>query len=147
MLRTIGRKLSHAAMALVVGLSFIPAPASAGTGRIALEIGGAGFIIGVSGGRGQLAFQGRSYPLSVGGASLGFTIGASAQKLAGTVENINRPEDIEGRYTQLTASASFGPGGKLIRLKNAKGVILSLQGVTAGFEASLALGGFRISLK
>ena len=95
----------------------------------------------------QLVFQGRSYPLSVGGASVGFTIGASAQKLAGTVENINRPEDIEGRYTQLAASASFGPGGKLIRLKNSKGVVLSLQGITAGFEASLAIRGLRISLK
>ncbi len=141
------RLLSWAAMALVAGTTLTPAPVSAGTGRIALEIGGAGFILGVSGGRGTLAFQGRNYPLSVGGASLGFTIGASAQKLAGTVENINRVEDIEGRYTQLQAAASFGPGGKLVRLRNSKGVVLSLQGVTAGFEASLAVGGFRISLK
>lgn len=147
MTTSFGRRLSWVAMALAAGLSLVPAPTSAGTGKIALEIGGAGFILGVSGGRGQLVFQGRSYPLSVGGASLGLTIGASAQKLAGTVENINQPGDIEGRYTQLQATASFGPGGKLIRLRNAKGVVLSLQGVTAGFEASLAVGGFRISLK
>lgn len=139
--------LSSAVLALVAGLLLTLAPASAGTGRITLHVGEAGFIIGVSGGQGQLDFGGRVYPLSVGGISIGLTIGASAQNLAGEVHNINTPADIQGTYTQVSASAAFGPGGKVIQMQNGKGVVLNLTGFEAGFEASLDLGGLNISLK
>jgi hypothetical protein len=141
------QKAVSAVVALVAGLLVALTPASAGTGRIVLEIGGAGFIIGVSSGRGQLDFNRKSYPLRVRGASVGLTIGVAAQRLSGTVENINRASDIEGRYSQISASAAFGPGGRVIQMQNARGVVLRLQGVQAGFEASLAVGGLRLSLQ
>jgi hypothetical protein len=140
-------KALSAAIALVAGVIAALTPADAGTGRVVLEIGGAGFIVGVSGGSGQLDFNGRAYPLRVRGASVGLTIGVAAQRLSGTAENINRPADIEGRYSQVSASAAFGPGGRVIQMKNARGVVLRLQGVQAGFEASLAVGGLRLSLR
>jgi hypothetical protein len=140
-------KALAAAITLLAGLMAALTPAFAGTGRIALEIGGAGFIVGVSSGRGQLDFDGRAYPLRVRGASVGLTIGVAAQRLSGTVDNISRPADIEGRYSQISASAAFGPGGRVIQMKNARGVVLRLQGVQAGFEASLAVGGLRLSLR
>lgn len=147
MLNSSRLKAVSAAIALVAGTLAALAPASAGTGRINLEIGGAGFIVGVSSGRGQLDFGGRAFPLRVRGASVGLTIGVAAQRLSGTVENINRPGDIEGRYSQISASAAFGPGGRVIQMKNARGVVLRLAGVQAGFEASLAVGGLRLSLR
>jgi hypothetical protein len=138
---------SVAAMALVAGLMLVLGPVLAATGRITLHVGSAGFIIGVSGGQGQLEFGGRVYPLSVGGVSIGLTIGASAQDLRGEVLNINSPADIEGTYTQVSASAAFGPGGKVIQMQNAKGVVLNLTGFEGGFELSVDLGGLTISLK
>jgi len=48
----------------------------------------AGFVVGGSGGSGTLAFQGRSYALSIGGVSYGFTFGTSATNFVGTVSNI-----------------------------------------------------------
>ena len=64
-----------------------------------------------------------------------------------TAPNINSPTDIEGTYTQASASAAFGPGGKVIQMQNEKGVVLNLTGFAAGFEASLDLGGLTIRLK
>jgi hypothetical protein len=138
---------SVAAMALVAGLMLVLGPVLAATGRITLHVGSAGFIIGVSGGQGQLEFGGRVYPLSVGGASIGLTIGASVQDLKGEVLNINSPADIQGTYTQVSASAAFGPGGKVIQMQNGKGVVLNLTGFEGGFEVSVDLGGLTISLK
>jgi hypothetical protein len=139
--------LSAAVMALVAGLFVSFGPASAATGQITLHVGSAGFIIGVSGGQGQLVFGGRVYPLNVGGVSIGLTIGASAQDLKGEVLNINSPADIAGTYTQVSASAAFGPGGRVIQMQNAKGVVLNLTGFEGGFEVSVDLGGLTISLK
>ena len=141
------KSLSAGVMALVAGLFLVLAPALAATGLITLHVGSAGFIIGVSGGQGQLEFGGRVYPLSVGGASIGLTIGASVQDLKGEALNLNSPADIQGTYTQVSASAAFGPGGKVIQMQNAKGVVLNLKGFEGGFEASVDLGGLTITLK
>jgi hypothetical protein len=142
------KSLSFAAVvSFALALLFALTPAQAATGRIMLHVGEAGFIIGVSGGQGQLDFGGRVYPLSVGGVSIGLTIGASAQNLTGDVLNINNPADIQGTYSQISASASFGPGGKVIQMQNDRGVVLNLQGFEVGFEASVDLGGLTISLK
>jgi hypothetical protein len=139
--------LSAAVVALVACLVLALTPASAANGRITLHVGEAGFIIGVSGGQRQLEFGGRVYPLTVGGASIGLTIGASVQNLSGEVLNINSPADIQGTYTQASASAAFGPGGKVIQMQNSNGVVLNLTGFEAGFEASVDLGGLTIRLK
>jgi hypothetical protein len=142
------KSLSYAAVvSFALGLLFALTPAQAATGRITLHVGEAGFIIGVSGGQGQLEFAGRTYPLSVGGVSIGLTIGASSQNLSGSVENINSPADIQGTYSQISASAALGPGGKVIQMQNSNGVVLKLQGFEVGFEASVDLGGLTISLK
>lgn len=141
------RAISFATMALVAGLAVTLTPVLAATGLITLHVGSAGFIIGVSGGQGQLQFGGRVYPLNVGGVSIGLTIGASMQDLTGEALNLNSPADIQGTYTQVSASAAFGPGGKVIQMQNERGVVLNLKGFEGGFEASIDLGGLTISLK
>ena len=70
-------KLRAAAVALVAlaGVS-ISTSASADTGNIRFSVLKAGIVIGGSGGSGTLTFQGKRYPVSIGGLSYGFTFGA-----------------------------------------------------------------------
>src|SRR5688572_23208384 len=48
---------------------------------IAFDIFKAGFIVGGSGGSGVLTYQGKTYPLNIGGVSLGATIGVTKADL------------------------------------------------------------------
>lgn len=114
--------------------------------QIEFEIYKAGFIVGISGGKGTLTFKGKQYPLKIGGISLGATIGASKAELLGTVQNLNTPEDIAGTYTATEAGLALAGGKKTAQLKNSKGVILKVKGKQIGLEFSLDLSGLQISL-
>lgn len=122
-------------------------PAWAATGTVYVEVAKAGFIIGVGGGRGTLVFQGRRYPLSVGGLSFGATIGASKADLVGRAYNLRRASDIAGTYTAVGASAAAGGGVSSIRLQNAKGVVLDLRGRSIGLELNANVSGVEIGLR
>ena len=135
-----------AAFAAITLLLAVAAPSYAETGSVRLTIGKAGFIVGVGGGSGVLHFKGKTYRLSVGGISAG-TIGIAQAQLVGTARNLRVAEDIVGTYTAASASIAVAGGGKVAHLKNAKGVVLELQGKQVGFEASLNLSGIAISLE
>jgi hypothetical protein len=90
-------------------------------------------------------FQGRRYPLRVGGLSCGATIGASEADLVGRAYNLRRPSDIAGTSTAVGAAA--GGGASTIRLQNARGVVLDLQGRTIGLELNANVSGVEISLR
>src|ERR1700727_663804 len=92
-------RASLLAVLVLAGVPFASA-ARADSGTISLRIVKAGFVIGGSAGSGVLTFQGRSYPLSIGGLSYGFTFGASETRFHGTVSNIRRPSDVAGVYAQ-----------------------------------------------
>ncbi len=111
-----------------------------------LEIYKAGFIVGVSGGRGTLHFQGASYPLSIAGVSVGATAGLSKAELVGEAQNLHRVADIEGTYSATQAGLALGGGEKITRLENSKGVVLKVRGKQIGIELSLDLNGMQISL-
>ena len=82
-------KLSSAIRAALIALTVTGlTTAYADSGSIRFNVIKAGFVVGGSGGSGTLVFQGRSYPLSIGGVSYGFTFGASATDFVGTVSNI-----------------------------------------------------------
>lgn len=143
-----GRRTS-AMIAMVlasIALAFAPA-ARAAEGTIEIEIYKAGFIVGGSGGSGTLKLGGKSYPLSIGGVSLGATIGFSKAQLIGTVRNIRNPSDIEGTFTAGTAGVAVAGGPKVAELKNSKGVELSVKGQQVGLEFSVDLSGMEIKLK
>lgn len=133
-------------LAAVITAAALSPSAFADSGTVHLTISKAGFIVGVGGGSGTLTFHGRSYPLSIGGVSVG-TIGAARAQLVGHVRNIRNPEDIAGTYSAITASVAVAGGGKVATLQNAKGVILELRGKQVGFELSAALSGLEISLR
>jgi hypothetical protein len=121
--------------------------ANADSGTISIRIFKAGFVIGGSAGEGVLTFQGRSYPLSIGGLSYGFTFGASETHFHGTVSNISRPSDVNGVYAQGGAGAAAIKGAQAVVLTNQKGAVLALTGEQNGLIVSLDLSGLALSLK
>jgi hypothetical protein len=143
----------HAAAAAFFAIAAIAAAAPSqaqgrgGTGTVRIEIVKAGFIVGVQGGSGTLTYMGRRYPLSIGGVSLGATIGASKAILVGSVHNLRGPGDIAGTYGQTEAGLALIAGGKAARLRNERGVILNLRGRQVGLEFSLDLSGMVISMR
>src|SRR6516162_4341317 len=116
------------------------------TGTVRMQIDKAGFIVGVGGGKGTLTFNGKSYPLSIGGVSVG-TIGVATVNLAGTARNLRTAADIAGTYGAASASVAIVGGAKVATLKNEKDVVLEVHGVQLGLEASLSLSGMTIALQ
>jgi lipid-binding SYLF domain-containing protein len=139
-----GLRVGLLAIATLVGAVSI---ANADSGTISIRIFKAGFIIGGSAGEGVLTFHGRSYPLSIGGLSYGFTFGASETRFHGTVTNIRRPSDINGVYAQGGAGAAVGGGAQAIALANQNGALLKLSGEQNGLIVSVDLSGLALSLK
>jgi len=74
-------------LAALSGLTLSSA-ANADSGSISFTVLKAGFVVGGSAGSGVLTFHGRSYPISIGGLSYGFTFGASETRFRGTVTNV-----------------------------------------------------------
>ncbi|MDI4665029.1 hypothetical protein K9U40_11905 [Xanthobacter autotrophicus] len=121
--------------------------ASAADGSIRIRIVKAGFVVGGSGGDGVLTFQGRQYPLAVGGVSYGFTFGASETWFHGKVRNIRKASDVAGVYAQGGAGAALGKGAQVVVLTNQNGAVLELSGEQKGLIVSLDLSGLALSLK
>jgi hypothetical protein len=121
--------------------------AEAATGSVRLKIVSGGFIVGVGGGSGVLIFRGVRYPLSVGGVSLGATIGVSGTELVGEAFHLHDPRDIEGAYSAASAGLAVAGGAGVVQLSNSRGVLLRLSGRQVGFKLSLAVSGLTISLK
>ena len=121
--------------------------AAAPSGKVEFTLYKAGFIVGGSGGSGTLTVNGKKYPLSIGGVSLGATIGASKAELIGEVYNLKNPSDIEGTYSAGQAGVAVAGGAKVAELKNSKGVVLKVKGKQVGLELALDLSGLEISLK
>lgn len=131
------------ALALVAGL---PSLASAKNGAVRIQIYKAGFIVGVQGGKGTLILDRRSYPISIGGVSLGATIGASKADLIGTAYNLRSAADIEGTYSAGEAGFAVAGGGKVAKLTNSRGVVLEVRGKQAGLMFSVDLSGMEVRL-
>ena len=111
-------------------------PARAVSGQVRVAVTKAGFIVGGGGGRGVLTFRHRNYPFTVHGLSLGFTAGASVNKLVGRAEHINELRDFTGAYSVIGAGVALFGGVGGVQLKNSKGVIITLHGAKAGVEVS-----------
>ncbi|WP_436640848.1 hypothetical protein [Microbaculum sp. FT89] len=121
--------------------------AQAGTGKISMELLKAALVVGGTGGKGTLTYEGQSYPLSIGGISAGWQITLSVVNLTGNVKNINSPEDIEGVYSAAGAGLAVAAGGKAAVMVNGKGVTLEVIGTQLGVDLSINLEGLSIKLK
>jgi hypothetical protein len=133
--------LTAAAMVLAATL-----PSQADNGSVRFRVGSAGFIVGVGGGSGTLTYHGKSYPLRIGGVSVGM-IGVSRTDLVGRARNLRRASDIAGTYTAVGAGLAIAGGASTARLQNANGVVLEVKGTKVGFSASIDLSGLQISMQ
>jgi hypothetical protein len=140
----LGLRVGLIAIAALLSAALV---ANADSGTISIRIFKAGFIVGGSAGSGVLTFQGRSYPLSIGGLSYGITFGASETHFHGTVSNIRRPSDVAGVYAQAGAGAAVIKGAQAVVLTNQSGAVLTLTGEQNGLIVSLDLSGLALSLK
>jgi len=93
-------------------MSGLSSAAMAHTAEIHLVLYKAGSIVGVFGERGTLYFEGKEYLLSIGGVSLGATIGASKAEFLGTASNLHEPSDFEGTYSAGEAGAAVSEAPK-----------------------------------
>jgi hypothetical protein len=137
---------------LLVALAVAAISASAAaqeqpSAKIQFEIYKAGLVVGVSGGSGTLSYEGKDYPISIAGISLGATIGASKAEFVGDVFNLSAPEDIEGVYSGAKAGIAIAGGAKTAILKNSKGVELKVSGEQIGVELTLDLNGMDVRLE
>ena len=140
-------KMAAAAVSLAVMLLGAATPSQAQTtGQVRLHIVRVGFIVGVGGGNGVLIFHGHRYRLSVSGIGIG-SLGVSAVDLVGTASNLTSPGAINGTYGGVGAGGAFVGGAQVATLQNANGVVLTLQGVQAGFQVSIGLGGMTLLMR
>jgi hypothetical protein len=139
-------RASLIALMAIIGASVVSA-AYADSGSIRISVLKGGWFIGASGGSGTLSFQGRQYPLSIGGLSAGLVFGASQTYLAGRVSNIRRPSDVAGVYGAAGVGAAIGGGVRAIVLRNEKGALLELSGQQTGLMVNADLSGLAISLR
>ena len=133
------------ALATLIAAGLGQARADSGTVRISFLK--AGWVIGGNVGSGTLTFRGRTYPLSVGGMSYGFTFGGSQTNLRGVVSNIFHPSDIEGVYGAAGAGATVIRGPQAIVLTNQKGAVLHLSGTQTGLMVNLDVSGMALTLR
>jgi hypothetical protein len=123
-----------------------PSQANTGTVRVVFTTGG--FIVGVGGGNGVLYFRGHSYPFTVSGMSVGFTIGASTAQLQGRALHLRTAADIQGTYSAIGAGGALAAGAGGVQLQNNRtGVVLQLAGGKVGVQLSAAVGGVTIALR
>ena len=141
-----GFRAALIALTALTGASLSSA-ARADSGFVNITLIKAGWIIGGSGGSGTLTFQGRRYPVSVGGVSYGLVFGAAKTNLHGRVSNISRPSDVAGVYGAAGAGLAVGGGARAIVLTNQKGAVLELSGHQVGLMANADLSGLAITMK
>jgi hypothetical protein len=140
-------KLRTLIAALAAMLAVGASSARADDGFVHISFLKAGWIIGGTVGQGTLTFHGRTYRVTVGGMSYGFTFGGSQTELRGRVSNIFRPQDIEGVYGAAGAGAAIIRGPQAIVLTNQNGAVLNLAGNQTGLMVNLDLSGMALSLR
>ena len=139
-------RASLVALLALAGVTFSSSVFADG-GPISFNVIKAGIVIGGSAGSGTLVFQGRAYPIGIGGLSYGFTFGASETRFRGTVSNIRTPSDVAGVYAAGNVGAAVGRGAQAIVLTNPKGAVLTLTGSSVGAIVSADLNGLVITLR
>jgi hypothetical protein len=141
------RRVTIAALAATVLFAANAGAQPKADADIEFDIFKAGFIVGGSGGSGKLTYQGKSYPLNVGGVSLGATIGITKAELVGQVYNLKRVEDLNGTYTATGAGFAVAGGEKVAELRNSRGVQIKVRGRQVGLALEADLSGLQLEIK
>ena len=98
-------------------------------------------------GGGTLNFQGKSYPITVGGLGVG-GIGASELTASGSVYGLTRRKDFAGAYVQIRSGWALADKGKgTMWLRNNNGVTMKLRTQRQGLQLALGADGVVIGFK
>lgn len=125
----------------------VSAPTQAPDGTITMHQVQAAFIGSGNGGTGNLVFQGRSYPFTIGGLGVG-GIGASTINATGEVYHLKSVKDFAGAYVQGRMGYAFGTESHGdLWLQNDAGVVLHLDAHRTGLMLSLGGDVIVITLK
>ena len=108
------------------------------SGTVELEAEQIRLIIGGGSGRGVLTYQGKQYPFTFKGISVG-GVGAAKSAAVGEVYFLQKLEDFPGRYSAIGAGATVGVGAGRASFENDKGVYVSLRSKTEGLALTLGL--------
>ena len=133
---------------IVFGLGLTVARAADKTpdATLALHAGSVAIGLGVSWGGGTLTYQGKDYPISVSGLSVG-AVGASSIEASGKVYNLKNLSDFNGNYTAAMAGGAVAGGGGVVTMKNQNGVMVDLVATTQGVSFALGAAGVDMKIK
>jgi hypothetical protein len=113
---------------------------------LALTEGSVAAGIGFSWGGGTLTYQGKTYPVSVEGLTVG-SVGIAEAKATGKVFGLKNLSDFDGVYTAAKLGATVGGGGDLTTMKNSKDVTIELNATTEGVKLTAGPGGVKLKIK
>ncbi len=134
-----------------VALTLAAAAASAEDAKqpdatLALTEGSVAAGIGFSWGSGTLTYQGKTYPVSVDGLTVG-SVGVAEAKATGKVFGLKTLSDFDGVYSAAKLGATVGGGGDLTTMKNEHGVTIELNATTVGIKFTAGPGGVKLKIK
>lgn len=118
-------------------------------GLVSLEFKSVAVGIGGRSGEGVLSFEGRYYPFTISGVTLG-DVGASGFQGAGKVYDLKTLNDFAGTYSGSDAAFAVRGGQAEVTMRNAKGVtivVLANEGKESGTRIGLGGSGVNIKLK
>jgi hypothetical protein len=104
-------------------------------------------IFGGQKGKGVLTYQGKKYPFTVKGVSVGASVGYTETQATGNVYFLTRLEDFAGKYTGGGAGGALVKGAGASSFENTKGVIMSLRSRDKGAAIVLGMDGLEIELE
>jgi hypothetical protein len=103
-------------------------------------------LIGYTWGSGTLTFQGKTYPVEIGGLSL-LALGVVQAKASGEVYNLKAAEDFNGTYMAGSIEGTAVAGAGATTMRNQNGVVIHLFTTTEGLNIKLAPEGIRLYFK
>jgi hypothetical protein len=118
------------------------APAAA---TLTLKEESVGVGVGLTRGHGVLTYQGREYPFSAKGLSVG-EVGVVRAEARGTVYHLENLADFNGSYTSAEAEATIAGGAGVTIMRNQNGVLIRLVSTTQGADLKLAAEGVTLRL-
>ncbi len=140
------RILTAITTALTLSLTVAAARAEQPDATLELHEGSVAAGIGFSWGGGKLTYQGKTYPVSVEGLSVG-SVGIADASASGKVYGLKSLKDFDGNYTAVSAGLTAAGGGSVAVLRNQNGVVIELVSTTQGVKVTLATSGVRLKIK
>ena len=113
---------------------------------IRLSSGSVAAGVGFSWGKGTLTYNGKDYPISVKGLSLG-KVGITKATASGEVFRLKTLKDFDGNYTAAGAGITLAGGRSAVTMTNQNSVRVRLISTNRGADITLGVGGVDLKIK